>query len=424
MSVLGAVRWRTRMFVVVLAVLLAGAPAWAAIFSDIQGLPMQRAIERLAAKGVFRGTSGTTFNPSGTVGRGEFAVLLVRALALDTQGLPVPAFKDLAEIPRDQLPAIAALSNLGSVSPVADGRGKVEVKKGSLVYTLATDRATYGPADLIKITFAVTNSGTQSMTFEHSNSQLYDFIIRASDGQEVAKWSLGRPFLPLEQPVSLAAGQTFTWPTLWKQLDQSDDPVAPGRYEIIAVHTTKSNPTTLSLFFNKGVMAAQADGMFRPKEEITRLELATVAARSIGMGDAPGLTLNVADAGAIPQTSRSTIAAAIEKRLISVVGAREFRPAQKATRSEVAQALDVLMDTLKRYNFAKGTLKDAVSGAPPQLTIEDESKRLRTYRIARNHAVYRNDRAAELRDLRPGDAVLFLNIGDVGDVAYIEATGR
>lgn len=419
-----ALRWRTRAFVAALVLLVASAPAWAAIFSDIQGLPMQRAIERLAAKGVFRGTSGTTFNPSGPVARGDFAVLLVRALGLDTQGLPVPAFKDAADIPRDQQPAIAALSNLGSVSPVAEGKGKIEVKKGALVYTLATDRATYGPADLIKITFSVTNTSNQNMTFEHANSQLYDFIIRASDGQEVAKWSLGRPFLPLEQPVALAAGQTFSWPTLWKQLDQSDDPVPAGRYEIVAVHTTKSNPTSLSLFFNKGVMGAQADGTFRPKEEITRLELATVAARAIGLGDAPGVGLNVADANAVPQAARATVAAAIEKRLIGVVGTREFRPAQKATRSEVAQALDALMDTLKRYNFSKGTLKDPISGTPPQLTIEDDSKRLRTYRVARNHVVYRNDRQAELRDLRPGDALLFLNIGDVGDVAYIEATGR
>ena len=71
MTALRAVRWRTRVFVAALILLVAVVPAWAAIFSDIQGLPMQRAIERLAAKGVFRGTSGTTFNPGGTVGRGE-----------------------------------------------------------------------------------------------------------------------------------------------------------------------------------------------------------------------------------------------------------------------------------------------------------------------------------------------------------------
>jgi len=200
--------------------------------------------------------------------------------------------------------------------------------------------------------------------------------------------------------------------------------VPPGRYEIIAVHTTKSNPTSLSLFFNKGVMAPYADNTFRPKEEVTRLDLAVVAARAIGLGDAPVSTLASSDAAAIPPAARGSVAAALEKGLVSLVGNREFRPAEKATRAQVAQALDGLMTALLRYNFAKGTLKDPVTGNPPQLTIEDTRKALRTYRVARNHAVYRNDRPAELRDLRPGDTVLFLNIGEVGDVAYIEATGR
>jgi hypothetical protein len=44
--------------------------------------------------------------------------------------------------------------------------------------------------------------------------------------------------------------------------------------------------------------------------------------------------------------------------------------------------------------------------------------------MARAYAVYRNDKLVDLKDLRPGDTVLLLKIGDVGDVAYIEATGR
>lgn len=411
-----ASRWGTRVLPALLAVLLAVGPAGAAIFTDIQGLPQQRAIERLAAKGIFRGTSGTTFNPSGTVTRADFAVLLVRTLGLETQGVALPAFKDATEIARDQMGAVAAMASLGSVSPQ-----KVELQKGPLLYALSTDKPVYGPTDLIKVTFVVKNTSDQPIRFDHANSQLYDFIVRSPDGQEIAKWSLGRPFLPLEQPVQLAAGQAFTWPTLWKQLDQGDDPVPPGRYEIVAVHTTRSNPTSISMFFNKGVMGAQPDNTYRPKEEITRLELATVTARSVGLGDAGNLT--AADVAGVPAAARGTVAAAIEKKLIALIG-RDFRPAQKATRAEVAQALDGLMDAAKRYRFSKGVLKDPVAGTPPQITIEDERKALRTFRVARNVAVYRNDRPAELRDLRPGDTLLFLNAGDVGDVAYIEATGR
>lgn len=420
MTVSGAVHWRTRVIVMIPALLLAVTPAWAAIFTDIQGLPMQRAIERLAAKGIFRGTSGMLFNPNGAVTRGDFAVLIVRSLGLDAQGLPAPTFRDAAEIPRDQMPAVAALTSLGSVSPQ-----RVELRKGPLVYTLTVDKPVYLPEERILISFRIENTGAQEVKFDYATSQFHDIIIRNSEGDEVAKWSLGRAFTAVNEPIPLAPKQKLELqPTWWKQLDQSDDPVPPGRYEIMAVHTTKSNPISLSLIFNKGVMGPFPDNAFRSREEITRLELATVSARVIGLAEAPAASLNAADANAIPQAARGTVAAAIEKRMITLVGAREFRPAQKAARSEVAQALDALMDSLKRYNFAKGTLKDPVAGTPAQLTIEDENKRLRTFRVARNHAVYRNDRAAELRDLRPGDALLFLSVGEVGDVAYIEATGR
>ncbi len=398
--------------------LLLVVPVWGAIFSDINGLSMQRAIERLAAKGVLRG-AGDRFNPTGTLTRGEFALYLFRTLGASGEGAKLPAFKDAADIAADQRAAIATVTSLGTVSPA-----KVELSKGAIKYTLSVDKAVYAPDERILITFTIENTTAQDIKFEYVNTQVWDFIVRGPKGEEVAKWSLGRPFLPVTAPIPLAAKQRIVAQTQWRQLDQQDDAVDPGRYEIAAVHTTKANPTSISLFYNKGVMSGFPDGTFKPKEEATRLELATIVARAIGLPDAATNTLNVADATAVPQEARGTVAAALEKRLIGIVGNREFRPAQKATRAELAQALDGAMEILKRYNFGKGTLKDPVSGTPPQITIEDERKALRTFRVARNHAVYRNDRPAELRDLRPGDTLLFLNVGDVGDVAYIEATGR
>jgi hypothetical protein len=413
---------RLRMRVVpavsLLAALLLVLPAWGAIYTDIAGLPMQRAIERLAAKGILRG-AGDRFNPTGQLTRSELALYLFRAFGLSGEGAKLPVYKDGGDIAPEHRSAVAALVSMGTVSPQ-----KVELRKGTLLYTLAVDRSVYSPDQRIVITLTVENTSDQDLKFEHANSQLYDFIIRSGKGEEVAKWSLGRPFLPLNQPVTLAPKAKFTWQTLWRQLDQSDDAVEPGRYEIIAIHTTKANPTSLSLFFNKGVMSGFSDGTFRPKQPATRLEVATVTAHGLGLPDAAANALNVADANAVPQELRGTVATALDKRIINIVGAREFRPAQAATRAELAQALDAVMEVLKRYNFAKGTLKDPVSGNPPQLTIEDEKKSLRTFRIARNHVVYRNDRPADLRDLRPGDTLAFLNVGDVGDVAYIEATGR
>jgi hypothetical protein len=412
----GLYRLRVRVVPAVLLVITLAIPAWAAIFTDINGLPMQRAIERLYAKGILRG-SGDRFNPTGPVTRGELALYLFRAFGLTGEGAKLPSYRDAADIPAEQRTSIAAMTGMGTVSPQ-----KVELRKGSVLYTLTVDRGVYSPDQRLMITFTIENTSDQPIKFEYANTQFWDFIIRSPKGEEVAKWSLGRPFLPVTDAVPIAAKQKIVAQTLWRQLDQQDDTVEPGRYEIIAVHTTKTTPTSLSLFFNKGVMGGFSDGTFRPKQPATRLELATITARGLGLADAGGL--NAADVNAIPQDARGTVAAALEKRLINVLGNREFRPAQGVTRAELAQALDAVMDILKRYNFAKGTLKDPVSGTPPQLTIEDERKSLRTYRVARSYVVYRNDRPAELRDLRPGDALAFLNVGDVGDVAYIEATGR
>lgn len=410
-------------WVLLMVIALVAAPAWGAIFADIQGLPAQRAIERLTAKGIFPfpgvRDAPDKFNPAGTVTRADFAFLIVQAVGLDSTGIALPKFKDAAEIPQLQQSAVAAITSLGSVSPQ-----KVELKRGGLTYTLTTDKTVYAPGAFIVITFTVVNAIDKDVTFEHVNSQLYDFIVRSTEGQEVARWSLGRAFLPMQQPVTLAAGKKFEWNTQWKQLDQSDDPVDPGRYEIIAMHTTKSNPTSLSLHFNKGVMTALAENSFRPKQEMTRLDLATVTARAIGLADAAPGSLNATDADSIPAAARGTVAAAVEKGVIGLVGNREFRPNQKATRAELAQALDVVMTTLNRYSFTRGTLKDPISGNPPQISIEDERKALRVFRVARIYAIYRNDRPAELRDLRPGDTLRFLSRGDVGDVSYIEATAR
>jgi len=394
------------------------APAWGAIFTDIVGLPAQRAIERLAAKGIFKiGTD--KFMPAGTVPRGEFAVLLTRVLGASGQGVPLPAFKDAAEIPKEMQPAVAAITNLGSVSPV-----RAEVRKGAVVYTLTTDKPVYGPTDVVELRFTITNTGKENVKFEFVNSQFYDFIIRNGEGVDVAQWSLGRAFLPVNGLIALAAGESFVYPTQWKQLDQNDEPVPPGRYELIAVQTTKQDPTTLSLALYRGALPAYPDNTFRPKADVSRLELAAVIVRAMGLGESPSRPPAVSDAAEIPAQSRGTVGVAIEKGLVPAWPDRTFRPAQPATRADVAWALDKVMDQLGRYDFSKGMLKDIRVGTPTLMVIEELNKAQRTFRVARANAVYRNNSVAELKDLLPGDTLLFLKVGDVGDVAYIEATGK
>lgn len=410
-----------RILLAVLLTLALIAPAWAEIFSDISGHPAQRAIERLAAKGVVGGVSTTRFQPGDVVDRLQLVHFMVRMLGISGQGLRPPAFKDLASIPEVARSAVAASVGIGTMSSTS-----VEVKKGPITYTLTTDKAAYGPNEQITLTFVVTNTAKENATFQHNNSQWYDFIITGADGVEVARWSLGRSFIPDDKPITLAAGKSFNFNTKWKQLDQNDRPVPSGRYEITAVHTTKTNPTSLSLAYQKGLVVGYPDNTFRPAQPVSRAELAAIAVRAAGL-DAEAFvrakaTLSVSDNGAVLDWARGSVAVAIERKMIPLIDGA-FRPTRGATRADAAVALDVIMGLLKRYEFATGALKAIGQGRPATLTVEDEKKVSRTFRVATAHAVYRNDRPATLADLKVGDKISMLRESDAGDIGYIEATG-
>ncbi|HEY3247729.1 MAG TPA: BsuPI-related putative proteinase inhibitor [bacterium] len=414
-------RWRLRGSIMALAlgaIAVLVLPAWGAIYSDIQGNFAQQAVERLAAKGIFRVPADGKFNPTATVTRLDMAIFLSRALGLSGQGLSLPDLKDGNDVPRDAQSAVAAVMNVGTVAPP-----KIELKKGQITYTLSTDKALYGPGDLVRLKFEVKNTGTTDVQFDFANSQFHDFVVREADGTEIARWSVGRAFLPIQGPVTLAAGATYPAETLWRQLDQNDNPVPPGRYEIIAIHTTKSNPTTLTLTFTKGLMPAFSDDTWRPKAEVARADLAAFVVRAMGLGEGPAnAAIPVADAATIPAALRGAVATAVDKKILIVNAANQIRPAAPATRADVAWALDQLMTATDRYDFSKGVLKDVTTGTPAFIVVEDVSKAQRTFRVARANAIYRSNAPATLRDLKPGDKLLFLKPSDVGDVAYIEAS--
>lgn len=431
------IRWQRHGGSVVLALITVAAlvlPAWGAIFTDMQGSFAQQSAERLAAKGIIRVSADGRFNPSGTVSRLDFAILLSRAMSLSGQGLSLSDLKDANDIPRDAQSAVAAVLNVGLASPP-----KVEVRKGALLYTLSLCRvrrvettctaaetdSVYGPGDLVEIRLEVKNTGTTDVQFDFANSQFHDFVIREADGTELARWSVGRAFLPVQGPVVLAAGASYSAVTRWRQLDQNDNPVPPGRYDIQAIHTTKANPTQLTVAFVKGLMPAFPDGTWRPKTDVTRADLAAYVVRSMGLGEGSATApIPVADAAAIPAALRGAMAVAVEKKVLLVNASNQIRPQAAATRAEVAWALDQLMTATNRYDWSKGVLKDVSTGTPSFIVVEDDKKQQRTFRVARNNAVYRNQVVVTLRDLRPGDNIQFLKPTDVGDVTYIEAIAR
>jgi|DewCreStandDraft_2_1066082.scaffolds.fasta_scaffold00397_40 hypothetical protein len=401
---------------------LLALPAAAEIFTDIKGIPAQRSIERVGALGVIKGTPDGKFLPEAPVTRLDLAVILVRALGLSTEQREVQPFKDLEEIPQEARPYVAAILSVGIVSPA-----KAEVRKGGIVYALAADKTIYNAGEEVSLTFTITNTTSEIVKFEFAHGQEYDFIIRQG-GQEVARWSLGKAFTEVEKTLPLAPGKSFQYTTKWRQLDQNDRPVQPGRYEIIAVQTTKANPTSVSLVFQKGLISGYPDGTFRPRQQVTRAELAAVVLRALGLeGEAlakQDAALPFGDAAGIQAWARGYVAVAVERKILLPYPDQTIRAHVPATRADVAVAVDHLMEKLNRYEYIRGTVEAVRVGSPSTITIKDPSGAVRTYRVAVAVAIYRNGQPAELAALKPGDEVAMLLAARVaGDATYIEAKG-
>ncbi len=491
--------------VAVLALVAATAlPATAQIFTDMTNNPARRAAERLAAKGIVTRLPDGRFAPDEPLTRLDMAMFLGRVIGVPASGVRIPDFKDIDQIPPRDRTAVAAAATLGTV-----GQRKVELKRGTVVYTLSANKASYAPEEPVELTFTIANTGPgretevvqdrgkwriklaerdgvkpgyegelyvesktaqgtnrervarvritevridgsvleivdegtiqmkaglkvfflQDVWFDYATSQFHDFAIRDVErSEEIARWSLGRPFVAIERPVPLAANQLLEYKTRWRQLDQNDQPVRPGRYELIAAHTTRENQATLVISYLRGLVSAYPDNTFRPKQPVTRADLAIFMIRALGLESEAVRRANetprIADLAEIPAEARGSIVVAIDRKIVLPLSDNTFRPNRTANRGEAIFALNVLMEAMGRYDFTIGTLREMRGGPPAVIVVEDDKKQIIQHRVAAVSAIYRNDQVVLLLQLRPGDQLKMLKPSDAGLIMYVEATGR
>lgn len=409
------------MALAVSAAVMAPTPAAAGTFSDIQGTPLAQAIEKLAVAGVLTGFPDGTFKPNEPVTRLTAVASLAKGLGVTGSG-SLPAYKDLAEIPEDVRPAIAALLNTGAAS-----QQKADVTKGDLVYSLSTDKAVYAIDDPVDLTFTITNIGKEDTKLEFGSTQQYDFIIKQGTA-EIAKWSLGQTFVqsPPTQPLTLflAPGRSFVYTTRWLQKDQDNQLVAPGTYQIVGVSTAKGNTVSVTLEFQKGLLTTFPDNTFRPNGQVSRAEFAALIVRAMGrQGEATQKAqapLSVSDAADVPAPLHGYVAVALDQKIMPPYPDGTFRPNAPTTRAEAAGALASVMDALGRFNYVKGSLVSIGNG---QITVSSASQAVTSYALAPAISVYRNGKSVGPEDLKASDAVLLLLTGPRGRAGYIEARG-
>ncbi len=406
------------------AALLAAAvalPAWGQIFTDVAGRPEQRMLEKLAAKGVFPIPQDRRFQPDEPITRLDFFVALARAVGLREGGGTLPEYRDAQEIPSSARGLLAALASAGTVN---QRRAVRKVQEWEVI--LETDKGTYGPGEEIGLVLSLRNTAGRVAEVEFATSQRYDFVIRSPSGEEVARWSLGQQFTTQGLKLRVEPNQqVVVGDTKWKQLDQNDRPVPPGRYELVGVVTARPQPMTVTIFFTKGFVTSFPDNTFRPRGQLTRAEVAELAARVSGLEQEAlakrGNPIPAQDAQEVKPEHRGYVALALERRFLVAADGR-VRPNAAATRLDAAVALDGVMNVLGRYNFVRGRFRGIQPGNPAILSITD-GPTVRNFRLGPVVAVYRNDRPAQLQDLKPNDELAMLLLGDVGDVTYVEAKG-
>ncbi len=406
-------------FILIIAAGVAAAivPASATLYSDIQGSPFQKAIEKLSVIGVLSGSPDGTFKPDQPMTRLTTVDALAKGLDVKGSGT-IPNYKDLSEIPESVRPAIAALLNTGAAT-----QQQSEVKKGDITYRLSADKAVYGIDDPVDLTFTVANTGKEDVKFEFPTTQYYDFIIRQGDTQ-LARWSLGQTFVQGGPPLIVAPGRQISFTTRWLQRDQDSRPVAPGTYQIVAVFPLKDSPVSVTLDYQKGLLTSFPDNTFRPNAQVSRAEFAALLVRAMGrQGEATqkaSAPLSIKDAADVPPPLHGYVAVAIDQKVMPVGADGMFRPNAPTTRAEAAGALTVVMDNLNRFNYVKGTLVSISAG---DITVSNVAKAVTSYALVPNAAVYKNNKSGAPGDLKPNDTVLLLLTGVRGRAGYIEATG-
>lgn len=379
----------------------------------------QRIIQKVVARGILLAGPDGGFNPGGTLTRLDMVRAIIRALGM--QGVVAQSsFKDIADLSAADKNAVGAAMSIGLMA-----RTSTEQRKGDLVFRLSTDKTIYQPGEYLTLTLEVQNNGKSDLQWTFATSQQYDFVIRAGLN-EIARWSLGKAFIAQEIKVPLAAGQKFVYQTRWLQLDQNDNPVPAGRYELLGVFLARESLTQMSLFYQKGLLFGLVEDEFRPTETVTRAELAAVMVRAMGLDNEAAAKsqnpMTFADAAAIPAWARGYAIVANEQKVLVAYEDGSWRATAPVSRAEAAAAFNAWLETSGRYNYIEGTIVDIAAGANT-IRIRNAAGQLIAYRLAATFAIYRNDRPAQLSDLKAGDRVRMLGQSEVGLVGYIEASG-
>jgi hypothetical protein len=151
----------------------------------------------------------------------------------DGAGRPVPAgrYTLLATFPPQEDTGRKGDTELKVAFTIVAKTSSQQQNQPGLQADIFTDKTGYPQGEPVRIQLLLLNKGKTPLTFSSSNSQRFDFVIRAGD-KEVWRWSNGRMFALMIGSWKLAPGESVAYSAVWEQKDKAGNPVPPGRYKI------------------------------------------------------------------------------------------------------------------------------------------------------------------------------------------------
>jgi hypothetical protein len=83
----------------------------------------------------------------------------------------------------------------------------------------------------LRVTFQVLNKGKRTYSFNFTNAQRYDFVLRDAANQPIYVWSADKEFLAIEGMSMLNPGDCLTFTDVLP-IQDLDHPLSPGAYRI------------------------------------------------------------------------------------------------------------------------------------------------------------------------------------------------
>lgn len=94
--------------------------------------------------------------------------------------------------------------------------------------------STFTPSQQIQFVLSVRNRSGSSQTLSFNTAQEYNFaVVDSGSATEVWTWSLAQSFSQSVTNLTWQSGETKTFAALWSQVNDSNQLVSSGNYEVI-----------------------------------------------------------------------------------------------------------------------------------------------------------------------------------------------